>query len=330
MTAETMRAPCRCSTAVMDRRYRLASAAWKAALFVLAAGVCRGAPPPPRNLLLDGARAGDQVVAVGERGAIVRFDEHGRGWTEVPRVVPATLTGISFASGPVTSVAQRGWAVGHDASILATTDGGRRWSKQYQGDNLQDSFLDVLALTPEHVIAIGGYGLFVETRDGGKTWASRAISKDDFHLNRVTRGATGTLYLAGEHGTLLRSRDAAATWEDIRTPYTGSFYGILPLDRQTLLAYGLRGHVFRSVDDGATWSAIPTPQPVLLASAVKLKSDLILLAGYAGTLLISRDDGKSFSALDSPTKAIAELIELPDGNVLALGEAGAAVIAAPK
>jgi hypothetical protein len=68
----------------------------------------------------------------------------------------------------------------------------------------------------------------------------------------------------------------------------------------------------------------------LLATAVKLRSGVVLVAGYAGTLLMSRDSGESFVALESPTKAIAELIELPDGNVLALGEAGTTVIPAPK
>jgi len=281
----------------------------------------------PRMLLLDGAIVGSELVVVGDRGTILRSSDRAHTWRAVPRATAATLTGISFAAHPGTA-GTAGWAVGHDALILGTTDGGRTWSKQFQGGNLQDSFLDVLALDARHVIAVGAYAMYFETKDGGKTWSKRKVTEDDHHFNRLTRGPTGTLYLAGERGTLLKSQDAGATWSAIATPYDGSFFGILPLDARSLLAYGLRGHVFRSTDDGATWTRIATPQAVILATALKLKSGAILLAGGTGALLTSADDGVTFSpAAQSPTKAIAELIELPDGGLLALGEAGAMRIA---
>ncbi len=299
------------------------------ALLVLAAPRPHAAEVAPRMLLLDAARIGAELVAVGERGTILR-SPNGTTWQSVPRTVRATLTAVSFAPAAGESSGRVGWAVGHDAAILATTDGGRTWQQQYRGDNLQDSFLDVFALDPNHVIAVGAYALFLETTDAGRTWQRRKIIEDDFHFNRVTRGPSGTLYLAGEHGTLLRSTDEGSHWTAIPTDYAGSFYGILPLQRGTLLAYGLRGHVYRSTDDGASWRQIATPQPVLLAAAAVTANGSILLAGYAGTLLLSRDDGLTFNPLDSPTKAVAELVELPNGNVLALGETGATVIPAPR
>jgi photosystem II stability/assembly factor-like uncharacterized protein len=103
--------------------------------------------------------------------------------------------------------------------------------------------------------------------------------------------STGTLYLAGEHGTLLRSTDDGATWQNIPAAYEGSFYGILPLDKRTLIAHGLRGRSFRSIDDGDTWVPLVTPEPVLLAASVQLKSNVVILAGHARVLLVSRDNG---------------------------------------
>ena len=309
----------------MDRRYSLRSAVWSVVFVGLLAGAASAADVPPRMLLLAAAPAESGLVAVGERGTILRSADRARTWRANPRVARAALTSVAFAPE-----GRHGWAVGHDGVILATSDGGRTWTKQFQDETLQDVFLSVLALDAQRVIAVGAYGLFAETRDGGKTWTKRAIAEEDSHFNRTSRGPTGTLYLAGERGTLLRSIDQGATWTPIRAPYEGSFYGVLPLDAQTLLAYGLRGHVFRSTDDGKSWQPVPTPSPVLLAAAIKLRDDAILIAGYAGTLLRSRDRGQSFASIDSPTKAIAELIELPDGSVLALGEEGATVMSAPK
>jgi len=273
----------------------------------------------PRVLLLDAALAGSEIVAVGEGGTIVRSADSGGSWTPASSFTTATLTGIAFAPDSL-----HGWAVGHDALILATSDGGRTWQKQWQAKNLELSFLDVCALDAQRVFAVGAFGLFLATTDGGKNWTTRRVLDDDMHLNRITRGPTGTLYLAGEHGTLRRSTDAGATWTRLDSPYDGSFYGILPLGPRTLLAYGLRGRVFRSTDDGDGWEPIKIDRPMLIVAALKIKSGALMLAGQSRALFISADDGATFSP--SPinfSSAIAELVEAPDGTVLAFGEAGA-------
>ncbi len=291
---------------------------------VLAGGVMAG-EVRPNSRLLDGAVAGPAIVAVGERGAILRSTDGAHTWEAAESPTTATLTGVSFAAD-----ARHGWVVGHDALILATTDGGVTWRKQWQGDNLQDSFLDVLALDARRVIAVGAYGLFVTTVDGGRTWTRRKLSEDDFHFNRLTRGPTGTLYLAGERGTLLRSRDQGGHWDRIDAPYDGSFYGILPLGERTLLAHGLRGRIYRSTDDGATWTLVPNENRVLIATAARLDDRRIVLGGQSRSLFVSRDAGATVSPWTPGfTAAVAELIALPDGSILALGEAGAAVLSPP-
>ena len=289
------------------------------------AGSVHAGPVTPRVLLLDGAYAANDIVLVGERGTIFRSNGLHQDLRIVPAPTTATLTGVTFAGKTA-----HGWAVGHDALIVATTDAGTTWQKQWQGENLQDSFLDVLALDEQHVIAIGAYGLFVSTADGGKTWARRKITEEDFHLNRLTRGPGGDLYIAGEHGTLLRSSDHGATWQRIDSPYDGSFYGILPLDASTLLAYGLRGRIYRSEDNGASWAPVANEQRVLIATAVKLSNGFIVFAGQSRAGFISRDGGKSVAPwTTNTTSAIAELIALSDGSILALGEAGAQILPKP-
>ena len=290
------------------------------------AGTLEAGTPIPRMLLLDAAVVGSDVFAVGERGSILRSTDNAQSWSRLASPVRSALTGISFPPETL----QRGWAVGHDAVILATVDGGLSWRMQFQADNREESFLDVLALNNSHVLAVGAYGLFYVTTDGGQTWVRKNIREGDEHLNRLSHGPSGVLYLAGERGTLLRSVDAGDSWQPIKSPYQGSFYGIVPLDRRTLLAYGLEGRVFRSIDEGLSWQAVPTPRPVLLATAAQLKSNYIYLSGYAKTLLLSKDYGKSFAAVDSPPpKGVAELVELPDGSVLALGDGGVTVLPRP-
>src|SRR5690348_14980118 len=127
--------------------------------FAFCASLVSAADVRPRMLLLDAALSGQAVVTVGERGTILRSSDNARTWQRAPSGTRATLTGIAFAP----AFAKSGWAVGHDALILATTDGGLTWAKQFQGDDLQDSFLDVIALDEKRAIAIGAYALYAQT-----------------------------------------------------------------------------------------------------------------------------------------------------------------------
>ena len=300
---------------------RLLIGLWIAALAV---APCPAATVATRTLLLDAQTFGRTIVAVGASGHIIRSTDSGGTWQAVPSPTLATLTGVNFPDE------QHGWAVGHDAIILHSEDGGLTWSKQYQGLDLQASFLDVCFLDAQTGFVVGAYGQFLATADGGRTWTTRRIIEDDCFLNRITVGPAGTLYIAGERGTMLRSTDRGTTWSAIRTPYDGSLYGILPLGPQSLLVHGLRGRVYRSEDDGATWQPVATDQRVLFATSVRLRSGVIVLAGQARWFAVSRDGGQSLTSW-SPglTTGVAQLIEAPDGTLLAFGEDGVTRLPAP-
>ena len=99
----------------------LSFAAGGGPLLLPAAGV--GAPRVDRLLLLDAAQTGTRIVAVGERGRIVLSDDEGHSWRYAASPTEATLTAVHFAGD------RRGWAVGHDATILLSRDGGETWDQ---------------------------------------------------------------------------------------------------------------------------------------------------------------------------------------------------------
>src|SRR5450755_3323347 len=75
-----------------------------------------------RLLLEDAERVGKRVVAVGDRGYIVVSDDQGKSWRRAKAPAAPLLTAVDFLDG------QLGIAVGHDAVILTTGDGGETWS----------------------------------------------------------------------------------------------------------------------------------------------------------------------------------------------------------
>ncbi len=73
--------------------------------------------------------------------------------------------------------------MGHDATILATQDGGLSWQQQFSSPELARPLLDVWFADSQNGIAVGAYGLFLRTTDGGQSWQKEfhpeLLSQDD-------------------------------------------------------------------------------------------------------------------------------------------------------
>jgi photosystem II stability/assembly factor-like uncharacterized protein len=286
------------------------------------------APPLPnaaRGLLLDAALNGHVIIAVGERGAIVRSVDSGETWESLASPTDATLTGIAFANP------DHGWAVGHDGVILHTRDGGDTWTAQFHAEDRATVFLDVAAIDSARAIAIGAFGVCYITRDGGRSWLPHTLVSEDNHLNRVVQGEDSELFIAGERGTLLHLSGYNKPATPLPPPHEVSFYGLTPLSEEVLFAYGIHGHLYRSQNGGETWNRIDSPLPVLFSTALHLKSGTLIVAGQARSFLVSQDEGRTFRVWQPPlTTAVAELLEAPNGLILAFGEAGVTRLDPPE
>lgn len=331
-----IRQPTQCAAAGRrpDARALPRRRAWRLLASLAAAGIAslaiasdEAATPArlaSRALLLDADRAGGRVVAVGERGHILISTDVAQNWRQAPVPVRHTLTGVAFGDD------SHLLAVGHAGTILRSNDAGESWERVDAGVPEEDSFLDVLYTDPKRAFAIGAYGLFLATEDGGTTWERRTVSEDGFHLNRIARDASGALFLVGEAGTVMRSLDSGATWDVIPTPYEGSFFGFLDIEGKAQLTFGLRGHTFRSETQGDDWEPVELPVPTLVMSGAILGDGRIVLAGQSGNFLLSTDMGRTFELWKwGAATGVAEILQMPDGMLLVLGEAGAIRIQPP-
>lgn len=305
-------------------------------------------PLATKSLLLDAARAGSRLVVVGERGHILTSDDEGKTWKQAKVATRATLTGVWFVDD------QHGWAVGHDEVILRTQDGGATWELTHSAPEKEQPLLDVWFKDRDNGLAIGAYGTVLASSDGGRTWQARtfepqplvaagrkqdqkptapapeeedeyadATAASDVHLNAIVPAPGGKLYIAGEAGNLYRSDDEGATWRTLPSPYEGSFFGILPLDEDSLLAFGLRGNMFRSDDQGATWNKVQTGTEAMITDGARVGESALVLSGLAGTLLVSSDGGATFELLQqADRKGNASVLAIDPTRFIVAGEGG--------
>ena len=276
------------------------------------------APLASSSLLLDIERAGHRLVAVGERGHILLSDDSGATWRQVITPTRATLTAVTFADPA------RGWAVGHDAVVLHTADGGDSWDLQYADPEFETPLMDVRFADAASGFAVGAYGLFLETVDGGDSWEQRWVTEDEIHFNAILHPAPRQWFMAGEFGGLYRSDEGGDNdWQVLDTPYEGSFFGALSLGGDDLLVFGLQGNMFRSADGGDSWQPIDTGTTSALVAGTILSSGRIVVVGLSGAMLVSDDGGRSVRLnRRSDRSALSGVVEAPDGQLVLIGEGG--------
>ncbi|WP_409567313.1 WD40/YVTN/BNR-like repeat-containing protein [Pseudomonas sp.] len=277
------------------------------------------------SLLLDAAHAGNRLVVVGDRGHVLMSDDQGATWTQAHVPTRQLLTAVYFVD------TQHGWAVGHDAQILATADGGATWRKQFEDRAREAPLLDVHFLDTQHGFAVGAYGALLETRDGGQHWqdvSERLDNPDQLHLNAITAIKGRGLFIVGEQGSLYRSSDDGQQWSRLEGPYEGSLFGVLgTATTGTVLAYGLRGNLLRSTDFGDTWQRVPLPTargPLAfgLAGGALLADGSVVIVGNGGSVLRSTDDGEQFSLFNRPDRLALSGVVGRQGGLLLVGQAG--------
>ena len=274
------------------------------------------------SLLLDGTAVGSRVVVVGERGHILISQDDGMTWRQAQVPTRALLTAIHMHDE------QTGWAVGHDAIILRTVDGGESWDITHEAPEEELPLLDVWFHDENRGIAIGAYGYFLATEDGGETWNSRFVGDEDLHLNALIPALAGEdgsrrLFIAAETGVVYRSDDIGETWDAVPSPYAGSWFGGLALDGNRLILTGLRGHVFRTEDGGENWTEVATGTQATLTGAIRLPSGKIVMTGLEGSVLTSSDGGLTVQSSNLPTRqGISAALPLGNESVLLIGEFG--------
>ena len=289
------------------------------------------------------------LVAVGQHGHIL-LSSDGDNWQQATVPVRATLTSVFFLNEHL------GWAVGHDATILHSQDGGKNWKIQQYLPELEKPLLDIYFKNAQQGIAVGAYGQLFRSNDGGLTWQNEFhqtfLLADDVdylnelkaedeaayideiafilpHFNRLVYEG-GVLFLIGETGLLAKSNDFGQSWQPFDAFYQGSFFSLGRTQSGTFLIAGLRGHVFRNIDNGSDWIEVSTNTTALLNDIVFTHDERIFILGNNGMLLMSTNDGASFSQRPQPDGKTLIAGVWFKGRLVAVSDVGIKVLDLPK
>lgn len=307
-----------------------------------------------RGMLTRVVRAGDRLVAMGERGLVVLSDDGGRQWRQARVPVSVTLTSASFIDSRL------GWMVGHSGVVLQTSDGGENWAVQTDGvalakaafaqaQGLPDSaagrersiqeaqrlvdagadkpLLSVCFADAQRGMVVGAFGLAATTGDGGKTWVpclARLPNPEGMHLYAVAQHGK-TWVVAGEQGVLMRSSDDRASFEPLGSPSPRSFFAATATRHGDFVLAGLLGSACRLEAGSAAVTAITLPAPFTILSCTELRDGRVMLLAQGGRLLVSSDGAANFSEQQpAQRQLLTSLTEAADGGLVATSLGGVA------
>lgn len=290
------------------------------------------------SLLLDINVNDDTVFVVGERGHILRSQD-GENWAQDTVPSLATLTAISL-------IEDKAWVVGHDATILHLPGNGAEWEVQMFLPELEKPLLDVLFFDVSHGVAIGAYGTFYRTTDGGKNWTNEMhpefLHPDDLeyleeirledeefyqeelisilpHLNRISMSGDN-LYIAGEAGLLAVSQDMGKSWKRMEINYEGSFFDVLETNQGAVIAAGLRGNLYKFSQEEQRWVKIDSGSTSSLNSIVEIGEENALIVGNNGNM-VCLDDRIAEQKQTQDSEAINNAIPF-NGKLIAVTATG--------
>lgn len=250
-----------------------------------------------QSTMVDVALAGDRLVAVGDYGSVLCSDDGGASWWQAEVPVQVTLTAVDFVD------AEYGWAVGHDAVVLHTQDGGARWLRQLDGRQTGPILLDGATAWEASVQAR------LDELEQGSDAEEDGVERDDVGEEDVEGSGPEEDYIEGSdvEEDLLMELDAAqiAVAEAERETEQGPsrpFLDVLFLDRRHGYVVGAFGYFFETTDGGRTWrdasSRVPNFESLNLYSIVRLGESGLLLVGEFGLALRSDDRGVSWQPLE--------------------------------
>lgn len=231
----------------------------------------------------------------------------------------ATTTACKKGDGGGTGGGGGGWLVGTSGRMANVTPAGAL-GPGYDLGASEDLF--AIACRGEgEAFVVGAHGTVLYTDDGGRAWTGLAVpTAADLHA-LATQDA-GPVFVAGD-GTLLRSRDAGATWTELSDGAT----------RFVSLAAAQRGTTVLAVaSDGALWSVehdhlvrrglVPGGER---ARAIAVSPDGLHVALIGDGVLRSEDGGVTFARIANADGQL-ESARIDDrGETVAVGAAGTVI-----
>jgi len=296
--------------------------------------------------LIDIAKTGERLVAIGERGLVIVSDDEGLVWRQAEVPVSATLTALSFGASRV------GWAVGHAGVILHTDDGGNSWQRQFDGRDANKLYLEFTKKQLKHLqgqinaLSKSSPAAAGDTEDPVLAELEYQLEDAIFAVEDAESAlengpadpfldvlalSTDSAIAVGAYGMIYRTDNGGKTWHlasaGIENIDRYHYYAIVQNADGILYLSGEAGLLYRSTDGGTHWERLEELYDGSLFGLI-VKGKRVLAFGLRGNIFLSNDKGYTWARWDNPHEySLYGGSVLSDGVVVLLGSGGLVLMA---
>src|SRR5438128_9970956 len=172
-------------------------------------------------------------------------------WSSGPNVGRLDLLAVDFID------AQTGWAVGEidpggtGGAIYQTLDGGRSWRPLARTTEILTS---VHFVSPKIGWVAGHAGRIERTADGGMTWKTQRVEREDEALNSIFFIDERRGWIVGGSGLVLRTTNGGESWDRVATGRIEDLWAVRFAAPERGWIVGEDGLILSTADGGTTWT----------------------------------------------------------------------------
>jgi photosystem II stability/assembly factor-like uncharacterized protein len=179
--------------------------------------------------------------------------------------------------------------------------------------------LFALDMSGERGVAVGNFGLMLETKDGGQTWTTLPALTPLALLGVQFAGQNAVA--VGQQGLVL-TRSGDGEWQKVESGLTQRLLNVGMNEQGLAVAVGEFGFVARSRDHGATWEPTPIDWAAYndegyephLYDAIVTPEGTVMICGEFGLILRSDDGGDTWRAVHQGDESVFALQLASDGT----------------
>ncbi|MCB9211429.1 MAG: T9SS type A sorting domain-containing protein [Ignavibacteriales bacterium] len=251
---------------------------------------------------------------VGEKGQIFCFNEIDSSWVAQRNGPISKLRGVCFTRPEI------GTAIGHNGTILRTTDGGSNWTIQTftspnSGGSINDHLKAVSFYNEYNGFIVSGSssgdgsipyygtdGLVLNTTNGGTNWHVK-YSNSNAAFNGVSSPSANVCFAVGifkilengvykDHAGWVSTTDGGANWQEkYFTSITDPLTAVSFINNNIGTMVGYNGRILRTTDGGNNWSTQASNTTSNLRGVHFVDENTGTIVGDYGTILRTTNAG---------------------------------------